>query len=71
MTVYIDETLTKTNLERPSLVFVITYLIRTKQAKSVTDAFKMLNSGKVDVKEIEKEIMKSFQTKKLRIENEE
>jgi hypothetical protein len=62
VTVYIDETLTKTNLQRPDLIFVVTHLVRTKQANSVTEAFEMLNSGKIDVKEIENQIIKSFQT---------
>ena len=64
MTVYVDETLEKTNIQRPNLVLVCTYLVRSKRAKSVTEAFKMLNSGELNIQELEDEIIKSYQRHK-------
>jgi|TARA_B110000285_G_C14659155_1_gene395325 hypothetical protein len=59
-TVYIDDTLKTTGLSRPSLVYVCTHLVRSGQAKNVGEAFKMLDSGTVDVTAIEDLIIESF-----------
>ncbi len=66
MTVYIDETLTKTKVERPALIIIVTHLVRSKRAKTVKQAFEMLNSGAVDAEEIEKEIIESYKPKRAK-----
>ena len=66
VTVYIDETLTKTKVERPALIIIVTHLVRSKRAKTVKQAFEMLNSGAVDAEEIEKEIIESYKPKRAK-----
>jgi len=60
-TVYIDDTLKTTGLGRPNLIYVCTHLVRSGQAKNVGEAFKMLDSGTVDVEAIEELIIQSYQ----------
>ncbi len=63
-TVYIDDTLRTTGLSRPNLVYVCTHLVRSGQAKNVGEAFKMLDSGTVDLKAIEDLIIESYREPK-------
>ena len=68
--VFMDDTLKTTGLQRPNLVFVCTYLVRTKRAKNVAQAIKMLDSGEVNAQEIEELIIQSFQTESKKSEPE-
>ena len=68
--VFIDDTLKTTGLQRANLVFVCTYLVRTKQAKNVAEAIRMLDSGEVNAQEIEELIIQSFQTESKKSEPE-
>jgi|TARA_B110000285_G_scaffold233198_1_gene306244 hypothetical protein len=60
-TVYVDDTLRTTGIKRPDLIIVCTYLVRTKRAKNAGEALRLLDSGEVNVAEIEELIIQSYQ----------
>ena len=52
--VFIEEALIKTGIDRPNIIMVCTYLVRSKQAKDAADAIRKLEEGvfnKVDIEE--------------------
>ena len=59
--VFLNDTLDITGLTRNDFVTVAAYLVRTKQAKSAGEAIKMLDTGTVDIKEIQELIIQSHQ----------
>jgi hypothetical protein len=59
--VFLNSTLDLTGLSRNEFVGVAAYLVRSKQAKTAGEAIKMLDSGTVDVEEIENFIIQSYQ----------
>ena len=59
--VFLEQTLNTTGLQRPQLILVASYLVKTRQAKNVADAIKMLDTGTINVEEIKNLIIQSFQ----------
>jgi hypothetical protein len=62
--VFIEEAMLSTGIDRTNLVGVCTHLVRTKQASSAADAIRRLEAGEFDKKELEEQMIRSYQTKK-------
>jgi len=62
--VFIEEAMIATGIDRTNLVGVCTHLVRTKQASSAADAIRRLEAGEFDKKELEEEMIRSYQIKK-------
>ena len=62
--VFIEEAMIATGINRTNLVGVCTHLVRTKQASSAADAIRRLEAGEFDKKELEEEMIRSYQIKK-------
>ena len=59
--VFLEQTLNTTGLQRPELIIVASHLVKSRQAKNVAEAIDMLDSGTIDVKEIKNLLIQSFQ----------
>ncbi len=62
--VFLEQTLNITGLQRPELVAIAAHLVKTRQAKTAGEAIKMLDSGTIDVEEIRNLIIESYQKQK-------
>ena len=50
--VFLEDTLNITGLQRPELIPIAAHLVKSKQAKNVGEAINMLDTGTIDVNEI-------------------
>ena len=61
MSLYVQEAIQRSGINRTELVAVCAYLIRTKQASGQIDAIEQLASGKYDGIDLNETLIKSFQ----------
>jgi len=61
MSIYVEQALKNTGFDRPNLVMICTYLVRTRQAKSATDAIRKLEEGDFDGVDLNEEMVKAHQ----------
>ncbi len=59
--VFLEDTLNITGLQRPELIPIAAHLVKSKQAKNVGEAINMLDTGTIDVNEIRDLIIQSYQ----------
>jgi hypothetical protein len=62
--IFIEETMQATGINRTNLVIIATYLVRTRQAKSATDAIRRLENGDFDGVDLNEEMVKAHQMEK-------
>jgi hypothetical protein len=62
--VFIEEAMQATGINRPNLVIVCTYLVRTRQAKSAVDAIRRLEAGEFDGVDLNEEMIQAHQMEK-------
>jgi len=65
MSIYVEQALKNTGIDRPNLVMVCTYLVRSGQAKSATDAIRRLEEGDFDAVNLNEEMIQAHQMEKV------
>jgi|TARA_R110000796_G_scaffold2548_2_gene10026 hypothetical protein len=61
MSVYVEQAMQITGINRTEIIAVCTYLVRTRQAASASDALRRLEAGEFAQRNLQEEMIQSLQ----------
>ena len=61
MSVYVEQAMQITGINRTEIIGVCTYLVRTRQAASASDALRRLEAGEFAQRNLQEEMIQSLQ----------
>tara|TARA_B100000780_G_C20962143_1_gene384064 strand:- start:28 stop:270 length:243 start_codon:yes stop_codon:yes gene_type:complete len=69
MSVYVEQAMQVSGINRTEIIVVCTYLVRTRQASSAGDALRRLEAGEFAQRDLQEEMIQSLQVELPRNRN--